>query len=95
MCIGRLVVYSGGMCELSYSAYDNISVCSLATLVLCGVVGLALSLGIAASGGLLHHQQASIVVDIVQFYRTPPCLQEEDTFDPLDSDRQEKPNIDW
>ena len=52
------------MCTFSYRTYDSISMCSLGSLVICGVGGAALWLGIAQSGGLSVHRQDQEVFDI-------------------------------
>ena len=45
------------MWSLSYQTYDNISVCSLGTLVISGVAGAAIFMGISQSGGISYHKQ--------------------------------------
>lgn len=39
----------------SYKFYDNLSIVSLGSLVICGVGGAAVWLGVAASGGIAAH----------------------------------------
>ena len=53
------------MCTFSYQTYDNISMCSLGTLVICGVGGAAIWLGISQSGGLSVHRQDQEIFDIL------------------------------
>ena len=46
--------------------YDNLSICSLGSLVICGVGGAAVWLGVAASGGLAAAGNTWDQVDIFQ-----------------------------
>ena len=43
--------------SLSHETYDNITVCSLGTLVICGVAGASIFLGVSQSGSLWSHTQ--------------------------------------
>ena len=43
--------------SLSYKTYETISICSLGSLVICGVGGTAIFLGISQSGGVTVHRQ--------------------------------------
>ena len=57
-------VVVSNMCTFSYKTYDSISMCSLGSLVICGVGGAAIWLGIAQSGGLSVHRQNEEMFDI-------------------------------
>ena len=43
--------------SLTYNTYETISICSLGSLVICGVGGSAVFLGISQSGGATTHSQ--------------------------------------
>ena len=43
--------------SLTYNTYETISICSLGSLVICGVAGSAVFLGISQSGGPSQHRQ--------------------------------------
>ena len=43
--------------SLTYNTYETISICSLGSLVICGVAGIAVFLGISQSGGPSTHRQ--------------------------------------
>ena len=58
------------MWSLSYQTYDNISVCSLGTLVISGVAGAAIFMGISQSGGISYHKQ---VMTIRQYSNNTEC----------------------
>ena len=51
--------------SLSHQTYDNITVCSLGSLVICGVAGVAIFLGISQSWSLWSHVQASLSLNII------------------------------
>ena len=53
--------------SLSYNTYDNITVCSLGSLVICGVAGSAIFLGISQSGGWRYHTQVNILKNKYNF----------------------------
>ena len=43
--------------SLTYNTYETISICSLGSLVICGVGGTAVFLGVSQSGGASVHRQ--------------------------------------
>ena len=47
--------------SLTYNTYETISICSLGSLVICGVAGIAVFLGISQSGGWRLHAQVGHV----------------------------------
>ena len=81
--------------SLSYNTYDNITVCSLGSLVICGVAGSAIFLGISQSGGWRYHTQVNILYLNGKSNQIVNCnfgvlnkyfVQDQDNFDILDTD---------
>ena len=71
--------------SLSHETYDHITVCSLGTLVICGVAGASIFLGVSQSGSLWSHTQVSHHQTCHDNVTMSRC-QDHDSFSLLDAD---------